>query len=549
MSGKETEQKLRGGYYTPREITDFICDWAIISETDIVLEPSCGDGRFLESIIEKLHSKGCSMDKISENVHAVELYPKEAKKAVDNLLKLGVPNAQDIVKVSDFFLYYESEINKTQFDVVVGNPPFIRYQNFPVEYRERAIRNMKKLGLNPNRYTNTWVPFLVLSIDLLKPGGRIGMIIPAELFQVGYASETREFLSAHLDNLTIIMFKKLLFKSVQQEVVLVLGEKNQSLNPKIRIVEFENLYDLSNFTNSRINLNSLNLNEYKPLIKSDEKWTQYFLDTSEIKFLNKMKKNPHITWSNEYYDVDVGVVTGRNKFFILSKDEVEEKGLESEVIQIVTRSSHLKGLIFEKNDFIDNIESGYSSYLFRPSPIKGLSDSAVTYIKEGEKSNYHLGYKCRIRDPWYIVPTLWVPDAFMLRQVHDFPKLIANQTNATCTDTIHRVKFKKGTQLTIIPAFMNSLTYAFSEITGRSYGGGVLTFEPSEAERLPIPNKNHDILDIEKSDAILRTQGIDAVLDYHDNILLKKGLGMSDPEISVLRAIWQKLRDRRINRK
>ena len=40
-------KKLRGGYYTPQEITDFICKWAINSPAQKVLEPSCGDGNFI----------------------------------------------------------------------------------------------------------------------------------------------------------------------------------------------------------------------------------------------------------------------------------------------------------------------------------------------------------------------------------------------------------------------------------------------------------------------------------------------------------------------
>ena len=98
-------------------------------------------------------------------------------------------------------------------------------------------------------------------------------------------------------------------------------------------------------------------------------------------------------------------------------------------------------------------------------------------------------------------------------------------------------------------AFLNSFTLALGEITGRSYGGGVLTFEPGEIRKLKIPMTGADRLDLEQIDRWIREDKIYETLDYTDQILLKEGLGLSDREIVLLRGIWEKLRDRRIYRK
>jgi len=148
------------------------------------------------------------------------------------------------------------------------------------------------------------------------------------------------------------------------------------------------------------------------------------------------------------------------------------------------------------------------------------------------------------------VPSVWTPDAFMLRQVHGYPKIILNQTKATCTDTIHRVKLRNGTKGEVIAAaFLNSLTFAFSEVLGRSYGGGVLELEPNEAEKLPLPLKGAERLDLNQLHELLLRDDIEAVLDITDKVLLIDGLGLTEKEAKTLRHIWQKLRDRRINRK
>lgn len=98
-------------------------------------------------------------------------------------------------------------------------------------------------------------------------------------------------------------------------------------------------------------------------------------------------------------------------------------------------------------------------------------------------------------------------------------------------------------------AFVNSLTLAFSEVTGRSYGGGVLTFEPSEAEDLPMVVAGAEALDLDEIDRLLRANEIEAVLDRTDAVLLRGTLGLSAKEAQRVRGIWKKMRDRRIYRK
>jgi adenine-specific DNA-methyltransferase len=172
------------------------------------------------------------------------------------------------------------------------------------------------------------------------------------------------------------------------------------------------------------------------------------------------------------------------------------------------------------------------------------------YIEYGEKQGFNTGYKTRIRKRWYITPSLWVPDAFALRQVGDYPKLILNETGASSTDTIHRVRFKEGVNRDMAAiSFLNSLSFAFSEITGRSYGGGVMTFEPTEIEEIQIPVLVDLELDFKKVDGLIRKRKIEEVMDMVDEALLIKHHGFDKSEVEGLRGIWKKLSQRRINRK
>lgn len=541
-------QKLRGGYYTPKPIADFLAQWAIKSLDACILEPSCGDGALVESAIKTLSGLGASKTDIADLVWGVEIDKAEALKAKKHLQNIGIPASSAKIHAIDFFSFCKSRLSRKQlFDVVIGNPPFIRYQNFLEEHRKAAFELMEQAGLHPNRLTNSWVPFLIASSLLLNEDGRIGMVIPAELFQVNYAAETRRFLSEFYKRITIITFEKLVFDGIQQEIVLLLAERNGSNDEGVRVVNLEHVEDLASYDHKEIAKAPL-----KPMDHSTEKWTQYFLDKEEIQLLRSLKNHPKVTLTNKIIDVDVGVVTGQNDFFVLNEKQIQTHSLKPYIQNIVSRSSHLNGIVFSSEDWKTNLKKQLPVALFTPpnAPLEDLPDEARQYIFLGEKNNLHTGYKCRTRKRWYIVPSLGVPQAFMLRQVHSYPKLVLNKAKATCTDTIHRVNFVNGVSgEEAVLAFLNSLTFAFAEVTGRSYGGGVLTFEPSEAEKLPIPLGAAKLLNFKQIDKLLRENNINAVLDITDEVLLHQGMRLSRNKIRMIRGIWEKLSKRRANRK
>jgi adenine-specific DNA-methyltransferase len=541
-------QKLRGGYYTPKPIADFLAHWAVRSAKTHVLEPSCGDGVLLASAFEALLEHGAKRSQAANYLHGVEMDEREGRKAAERLESLGGKSGLFLIQRGDFFAYCLEHLNdKQRFDAVIGNPPFIRYQNFLEEQRVPAFELMRKADMKPTRLTNTWVPFIVASSFLLNKNGRLAMVVPAELLQVNYAAELRRFLSDYFKRITLVTFRKLIFEEVQQEVVLLLAERNGAGPTGIRAVELDGIADLTSCRPSDLVGGVL-----KPMDHSTEKWTQYFLDAEEIELLRALRARPDLGQAGEVLDVDVGIVTGQNQFFVLTSEAARERDLEEHTCRLVSRSGHLRGIVFSEADWRANAEGNLPSHLLDlpDVPFGELSEAARHYIKAGERAQLNTGFKCRTRVPWYAVPSVWTPDAFMLRQVHAYPKIVVNRAGATCTDTIHRVRLRNGAKAeTIAAAFLNSLTFAFSEVIGRSYGGGVLELEPNEAEKLPLPLKGAKKLDLKKIHRLLLNNEIESVLDITDNVLLIRGLGLTPAESRSLRGIWRKMRDRRINRK
>src|SRR5690606_5744719 len=124
-----------------------------------------------------------------------------------------------------------------------------------------------------------------------------------------------------------------------------------------------------------------------------------------------------------------------------------------------------------------------------------------------------------------------------------------NDAGAVCTDTIHRIRCAPGVSARRLAASsMNSMTWAFAEILGRSYGGGVLELEPTEAEQLPFPvaAAAEDALD--ELDLWARRKEAGQVLDEVDRHVLRP-LGLTKQETATLRAVWQRLASRRRERR
>jgi adenine-specific DNA-methyltransferase len=535
-----TSQKLRGGYYTPVSLARYVCEWALRDGQEKVLEPSAGDGNFLAAINDAAGSKG------GVRVTAVEINREEITKARARAVTL--PKIAVTWRNEDFFTAYR-KLPKN-FDVVVGNPPFIRFQNFDADSRDTAFDHLRKHGYRPTKLANAWAAFVQLSIELLRPGGRLAMVIPAELLQVKYAAELRERITQMFDHVVLVTFQKLVFEEIQQEVVLLLAEgKRLSAGDHsvVHTVEFADAESLFSVTS----LSEVIAHTPEKHAREDVKWTALFLPDAAFANLEKAYRSDGVRKLGDLAKVEVGIVTGRNSFFVIDNEQARNVHLNGYSQPLVGRTSSLRSICFDKKDFVAHGEKHPSILIdLNGVPEEKLSDELVDYIRQGELAGVHNGYKCSIRKRWYDVPSIYVPDAFLFRQIHDAPLLVANKARATSTDTIHRVRFHdKIVAETVAASFCNSLTFAWAEVCGRSYGGGLLELEPREALELPIPLDAAAAIDKRKLDRILRKHGLGAALDYTDPILLGDGLGMSVDEIRAVRKCWVQLRDRRKNRK
>lgn len=533
-----SEQKLRGAYYTPLQLANAMVSLVVSQNIFSVLEPSCGDGVFIDSL------SSLNLLNSIQNVTAVEIEADEAEKVSNNYKN----NENVNVLNEDFLDFYQRMYGKQTFDLIVGNPPYIRYQYLTEEQREMQSSILTSHGMKSNKLINSWVAFLVACVQLLSDNGRIAFVIPAEILQVVYAEDLRLFLSNQLSKITLLTFEQLIFPDIEQEILVFIGEKGKE-EKGIRIIELNNLEDFKT-----LDLDSFGFQKLKHV---KEKWTQYFVSAEEIKVIQSIREDNRFTEFSDLALINVGITTGNNTYFSVDQETTEKYELSTVTLPLIGRSSHAHGIYFTKSDWQENIKNKKRSMLisFPDIPYEDYPVKHKEYIELGEKNEDDKGYKCSIRDRWYIVPSVWIPDAFFLRRNNLYPKFVLNRCDAVSTDTMHRIKFNEGVNAeNVLLSYYNSISFAFTEICGRSYGGGVLEILPGEVGNIMLPIIDNidgtlkvNLLD--QIDSIVRNDDdIEKALDLVDQKLLVELLGIDKNICITCRQIWKKMQKRRLGR-
>ena len=433
-------------------------------------------------------------------------------------------------------------------DAVLGNPPYVRYQQFSGDARAKAQQIALRQGVRLTGLAGSWAAFVIHASSFLKPQGRLGLVLPAELLTVNYAAPVREFLMKRFAKVRIVLFENLVFPGVLEEVLLLLAEGTGPTDH----CELYQARDLSS-------LQTLSWRSWVPE-SPEQKWIQALLPPEAAGLYTKLRSGPAFSELLDWGKTDLGIVTGNNLYFTLDSSMVKALKLPSrELLAISPPSSrHLRRLEFTPADWLEMRDQGARTYLFYPDAEKP-SPAARRYIAAGERENVQAAYKCRVRSPWWRVPVLPVADLFLTYMNHDTPRLVANLAGVRHLNSVHGVALKKELKslgMQILPlGMLNSLTLLGAELVGRSYGGGILKLEPREADKLPLPSPETLRRVDSKLQALhsqtgssFRNGELLEVVERVDQIVLTEHLGLRSKDLRSLRQARQALFERRARR-
>ena len=474
----ETTQarKARGAFFTPPQLCRHVADWAIRSASDDVLEPSCGEAAFLLAAGERFDTLVAREGGKQGRLDGIELHRDSAAQAQACIRAAG---HRARVVAGDFFLVPPT----ARYDAVIGNPPYIRYQDFTGEARVHSREAALRAGVRLTRLASSWAAFTVHAALFLKPAGRLGLVLPAELMSVNYASEVRRFLMQRFARVRLVLFTERVFPDVQEEVVLLLADGyGQGPATHCELQQHPTAADLT---------------QPAPPIRSwtpdpvEGKWTASLLSTTALDAQLALLRGGQFTTLQSWGETTLGMVTGNNKYFALPAQRARELGLRANELLPLSPpgSRHLRGLAWTCAAQEQLARTGSPTLLFRPEGEP--SPAARRYIRAGEQLGVHTAYKCRVRSPWWRVPLVPPADLLLTYMNADSPRLCANHARTHHLNSVHGLYLqpelrKLGVDLLPLGT-LTSMTLLGAETIGRAYGGGMLKLEPKEADRLPVP--------------------------------------------------------------
>ncbi len=314
----ESPEKLRGSYYTPHDIAIFLTKWVLQHQNPHhLLEPGIGDGVFLDALHQLDSSK-------VQTLTGFEIDHDEAEKARQK--SHSHPNIDMPIKDRDFLYWALLHLQQPQFDGVIGNPPFVRYHYLDNELQGCAEKIFRFFNLPFTKHTNLWVPFIIASVGLLRPGGRLAMVVPSEILHVMHAQSLRTYLANQCHKLLIIDPEEIWFTNTLQGAVLLLAEKKEEAQKTflgLSIIRTQGTQflkeDPQTFFHQASFINGKTITG---------KWLRALLTQHELDLLEDVTQRESVHQFNDIANVDVGIVTGANKFFLVPDSTIREYKLQ-----------------------------------------------------------------------------------------------------------------------------------------------------------------------------------------------------------------------------
>jgi adenine-specific DNA-methyltransferase len=453
-------QKQSGAYYTPDPVVASLLRWVIRDESDRLLDPSCGDGRFIAG--------HCNSIGIEQDLNAIKTAVGRAPWAC--------------VHEADFFAWAAETTDR--FECAAGNPPFIRYQTFKGVTRARALDICTRHGADFSGLASSWAPFLVATASLLKPCGRLAFVVPAEIGHAPYAAPLLEYLVRHFATVHIVAVREKLFPELSEDCWLLFADGCGGRTSEIRFTVTDRF---SPSTHPPRRYIRVSVPEWR------DRWNRRlrpFLIADDARDLYRnVAQQAQTRRFGEVANIGIGYVSGANDFFHLRPSEAERWEIPGKFLHPSVRKGRALPASRLTDDIVEQWKRADEAILLLRIPkIKEIPNTISRYLDTEAGKVARAAYKCRVRDPWYSVPDVQVPDYFLSYMSGRQPSFVRNDANCTCTNSVHSVRIRADASANSnLASWGSSFVQLSCEIEGHPLGGGLLKLEPREATQIVLP--------------------------------------------------------------
>jgi len=214
-------KKQTGSYYTPKALANFIINHVlktIKADSLDLLEPSVGDGVFLESITN--NKTIGSYKKITATI--VDINEADLFKAKEKVLKQK-HNIRLTAKNEDFLEFQKNKRKK--YSLIIGNPPYIKGSLLSSHHIKLCKEIHKNAKLPERKVNNIWTSFVIASNKMLKKDGILAFVLPSDILQVNYANEIRCLLEKSFEKIELFTLDITTFPDIEQQTIVLFAYK------------------------------------------------------------------------------------------------------------------------------------------------------------------------------------------------------------------------------------------------------------------------------------------------------------------------------------
>jgi adenine-specific DNA-methyltransferase len=308
----KNDRKVNGAFFTPTYVVDFIIKETSPKNNDKCLDPSCGCGAFLIGLVEYYQKsfKKSVKETIKENIYGSDILNYNVKRSKIILSLFGLLN-NEIIEESDFNIYNQDSLKadwKNKFEIIVGNPPYVKFQDLSDENRLYLIDNWKSIE---NGTFNLYFAFFELGYKLLTTNGKLGYITPNNYFTSLSALSLRQYFLQNKCVTRIVDFrhKKVFDAQTYTAITFV----NKKVNDSILFDKIKDEQSCSDFlisANGSPNyLKNLDVSKWR-LLKTYEQ--------ENIKIIERIG-----TPIKQLFNIAVGIATLKDEVFFI--DSINEK--------------------------------------------------------------------------------------------------------------------------------------------------------------------------------------------------------------------------------
>ncbi len=320
------DRKLNGAFYTPDFIVGYINNQVIKKNPEFkVCDCSCGSGAFLLKATEKISKENNKsiIDTIENNIYGVDIMKRSIERTKLLLSLLAFQNGEDKEEIK-FNIKQGDSLNnlnfnwkkefpevfeKGGFNGVIGNPPYVRIQDFNDNIKKFLMKQYKTTGKGN---FNLYFAFFEIGLHILNKNGILGYITPNNYFTSLAGKDLRQFLQEKKWIKRIIDFNHLrVFEDATTYTCITFLDKIEKENFEFSRVEDINLFSkLDNLSYSKINFSELNSKKWRLMNETD------FYNIKQIEKIG--------TPLGKFADIKVGIATLKDNLYFI--DGNKERG-------------------------------------------------------------------------------------------------------------------------------------------------------------------------------------------------------------------------------